>query len=114
VVLQLQPADATSSYAPDGSDIVSGIQAPFTEMFGLFGAASVLTTLRVIAWNRATRIGVFRIARDWASQVRDFFTSVEHFAGIPARFLVHHTAGTIEKARQWIDENDTTFPAVAD
>jgi RNase P/RNase MRP subunit POP5 len=109
VIVQLHPRDPDSRYAPEGADIVSGIQAPFTEMFGLFGSASVLTTLRVLDWNRERHIGVFRVARDWAQNVRSFFESIDFFSGIPIHFVVHHAAGTIEKARQWIEENDTAF-----
>jgi hypothetical protein len=41
--------------------------------------------------------------------VRSFFESIDRLNGVLLRFVVHHAAGTIEKARKWIGENDQAF-----
>jgi RNase P/RNase MRP subunit POP5 len=109
IVVQMRVIDPESAYSPEESDLVAGIQSPFTEMYGLFGAASVLTILRVLNWNRAKRIGVIQVPRHWCQNVQTFFRSLTAFGGIPVQFVVHHASGTIEKARRWIDENDFAF-----
>jgi hypothetical protein len=50
-IIQNKLTDPTSAYSPESADVVSDIHGPFTEMFGLFGAANVFATLRIIDWN---------------------------------------------------------------
>jgi RNase P/RNase MRP subunit POP5 len=108
LIVQIRVAPECS-YTPADSDILTGMQVPFTNTFGLFGAGSALITLKILNWDRGKRLGMFRVARDWAVNLRDFLQSLESLDSIPLQFVVHHTAGTIDQAQRWMEENDFMF-----
>jgi RNase P/RNase MRP subunit POP5 len=108
LIVQIRVAP-DSTYSPDDSEILAGIQVPFTNMFGIFGAGSALVTLRMVNWDRGKRLGIFRVARDWATNLRDFLQALDSLNSIPLEFVVHHTAGTIDQAQKWMDANDFVF-----
>ena len=109
LILQLVPEDPASTYAPEATDVVASIQQPFTEMFGLFGAGSVLTVIRLFNWIPQRRLGVLRVPAQWAPNVLHFFSTLEDLSGLKLSAVVHHVSGTIDQAQAWMSENDSVF-----
>jgi RNase P/RNase MRP subunit POP5 len=104
-VIEMKLNDANSTYAPEANDIMTGIIGPFTARYGIWGAGSCLTSVRMIVWNRESRIGVFRVPRKWDLFAREFFGSIDNFNAIALRIVVHHVAGTIDQAQKWMRAN---------
>ena len=109
VIVQLVPDDPVSTYAPESTDVISAIQEPFIAMYGLFGAGSVLTVIRLFNWNPQRRLGVFRVPSQWSQNVVHFLESLEDLSGVKLRVIVHHVSGTIDQAQAWMSDNDSVF-----
>lgn len=109
LILQIVPEDRDSAYAPSEDDIREAMREPFTEMFGLFGAGSVLTVMKFCIWQSDRRLGVLRVPRDWAQNVRHFFESLDRISTVRLSVVVHHIAGTIDQAQRWMEDNESVF-----
>lgn len=109
LIIQIVPEDRDSTYAPSESDVISSIREPFTEMYGVFGAGSVLTVMRLSNWLPDRRLGILKVPREWATNVINFFQAMDRIATIKLSVRVHHNAGTIDQAQRWMENNEAVF-----
>jgi ribonuclease P/MRP protein subunit POP5 len=91
------------------SGIAKAMHTPFFEMFGDFGAGSVLPTLRTITWLPEKGVGVFQVVRQWADNFKAMLEEMNVINNVALRITVVHVSGTIDQAQRWIDENPTLF-----
>lgn len=109
LVFQIKLEDQQSNYSPEPGEITSALGGPFTDMFGDYGAGSVLPMFRTLFWIKEKRLGVFRIPHPWLERFLIFIGQQTFLNGINVKFVIHHVSSTIDQAQRWIDENNYVF-----
>ncbi|KAK8878183.1 RNA-binding protein pop5 [Tritrichomonas musculus] len=109
ILFQTHATNDTNTYGPTAEQLISGLQQPFMNEYGVFGWGHVWPTLKALLWSPNEGIGLFRVPRDWCTQFVNFLQSLTSINNVPLTIKVHHISGTIDQCQRWLDENGFTF-----